>query len=85
MRLLAKRLLLFAIAVTPLLPSVSLRAVTIAEHIEGTLFLGNTDFVGQSFTTTPGGAFNNIAFKFFSQSMTSFTCGNPDQMGAGFS
>lgn len=66
MRLLPKRLLLFAIAVTPLLPSVSLRANTIAEYIGGTFQQTSTDFRGQSFTTTPAGAFNNIMFNFFS-------------------
>jgi hypothetical protein len=64
MRLFPK-LILSAIAVATLLPSVSLRAVTIAEHIGGAFEQTSTDFRGQSFTT-PEGAFNNIAFNFFS-------------------
>src|SRR6266481_670786 len=82
MRLLPKKLLLFAIGVTPLLASVSLRADTIAEYIGGTVVNQNTDFIGQSFTTTPAGVFNNIAFNFFSQSMTSSM--SPFAVGSGF-
>lgn len=83
MRLLPARLLLFAIAVTPLLASVSVRADTIAEHIGGTGVIGNTDYTGQSFTTTLGSAFNNIAFNFFSQSMAG-PIGAPVAVGIGY-
>jgi hypothetical protein len=85
MKLLTKNLLLFAIVITPLLSGISLRAdtITIAEYIGGTGVNSSSDFIGQSFTTTPAGVFNNIAFNFFSQSMTSFTA-TPYASGSGF-
>jgi hypothetical protein len=45
--------------------------LTIAENVAGTGVIGNTGFVGQSFTTIPGHVFNHIVFNFFAQA------GNP--------
>jgi hypothetical protein len=83
MRPLPKKLLVFVLAVAPLLPSVSLRADTIAEYIEGTGEQISADYRGQSFTTSPGGPFNNAAFNFFSASMTS-PIGHPYASGTAF-
>jgi hypothetical protein len=83
MKLRLKRVLVFAIVVSPLWPGVSLNATTIAEVTGGTFEQTSTDFRGQSFTTKTEDNYNNIAFNLFSRSMVS-AIGNPYAQGTGY-
>jgi hypothetical protein len=72
-----------AVLAIALVTFVSMRAHTVAEYLGGTSLLSNTDYIGQSFTTSATDNYQNIAFNFFSQSMSG-PIGNPYAFGPGY-